>query len=194
MSLVVSDQQTSYFARLAVEGAPRLFCVSRELRAWLPWLRSSAEEGTTTLRFVARNVWGKVQDSLKLQGKAKSSFRFWWLIVLLTMIVLPMVVVLSIDCCSRDCLGEPGVPWWLNTALVLLLAIILALSLFHARQLLLMQSDVIGRVFSRLWGRLGFYCFVTAYGNECALSVCALVVQWEWIECWCTQCLFQSIQ
>ena len=66
------------------------------------------------------------------------------------MIVLPMVVVLSIDCCSRDCVGAPGVPRWLGKADVLLLGINLALSLFPAWQLLLIQCDVTGRVFSRL--------------------------------------------
>ena len=109
-------------------------------------------------------MYGKgVQACLKLRGKAQSSCRFRWFMVLLTMIVLPMVVVLSIDCCSRDCVGAPGVPRWLGKADVLLLGIILALSLFPAWQLLLIQCDVTGRVFSRLW-RVSWFlldCFRT---------------------------------
>ena len=74
--------------------------------------------------------------------------------VLLTMLVLTMVVVLSIACCSRDCVVARGVPGRLGTAQVLLLVILLTLSLFHAWTLLCMQLMSQGKCPLDCGGRL----------------------------------------
>ena len=151
------------------------------------------EGGVTTLHFFVSDLLERVRASLKQQSKAWSSCRFRWLMVLLTMIVLPMVVVFWSTAVSETAWEHRVCPdGWAH-----LKCSCLQLSWrFHC---FMLGSCSRCSVMSQgvcsldLGGRLEFYWIVSADVIECALSVCALVVQWKLIERWYNQCIFQSI-